>query len=35
MEGIGDVGERGKEKSCMSRNLPGLLALGIIDSGDV
>ena len=35
MDGMGAAGECGKEKSCTSRNLPGLLGFRIIDSGDV
>jgi hypothetical protein len=35
MEEIGEDGERGKEKSCIRRNFPGLLVFGIMDRGDV
>jgi len=35
MDKIGEAGERGKEKSCASRNFPGLLGFRIMDKGDV
>ena len=35
MEGIGEDGDRGNEKSCMRRNLSGLFAFGIKDMGEV
>lgn len=35
IDGIGEVGECEKEKSCTRRNLPGLLGFGIMDNGDV
>jgi hypothetical protein len=35
MEGMGEAGECGKEKSWTRRNLPGLWGFGIMDNGDV
>jgi hypothetical protein len=35
IEEMGEDGERGKEKSCTRRNLPGLLGFGIMDKGEV
>ncbi len=34
MEGMGEVGEYGKEKSCMSWYFPGLLGFRIMDRRD-
>ena len=35
IDGMGESGARGKEKSCIRWNLPGLSSFGIIDKGEV